>query len=83
MWMLYAKEHWTKVIDLKSAVGRLYEELGALEFDADHEEMYGMERYHTVQQCEELRVQTFVVNYLIDFQKEKKYVISTLMETYA
>ncbi|KAF5305593.1 hypothetical protein FQA39_LY01684 [Lamprigera yunnana] len=55
MWMLYAQEHWTKCYDLKSAVERLYEELGALEFDADHEAIYGMERYYTVQQCEELR----------------------------
>ncbi|KAF5305702.1 hypothetical protein FQA39_LY09191 [Lamprigera yunnana] len=55
MWMLYAQEHWTKAYDLKSAVERLYEELGALEFDADHEAIYGMERYYTVQQCEELR----------------------------
>ncbi|KAF5296712.1 hypothetical protein FQA39_LY12412 [Lamprigera yunnana] len=44
-----------KAFDLKSAVERLYEELGALEFDADHEAIYGMERYYTVQQCEELR----------------------------
>ncbi|KAF5287828.1 hypothetical protein FQA39_LY15689 [Lamprigera yunnana] len=55
MWMLYAQEHWTKSYDLKSAVERLYEELGALEFDADHEAIYGMERYYTVQQCEELQ----------------------------
>ncbi|KAF5289985.1 hypothetical protein FQA39_LY14920 [Lamprigera yunnana] len=55
MWMLYAQEHWTKSYDLKSAVERLYEELGALEFDADDEAIYGMERYYTVQQCEELR----------------------------
>ncbi|KAF5273864.1 hypothetical protein FQA39_LY00979 [Lamprigera yunnana] len=55
MWMLYAQEHWTKSYDLKSAVERLYEELGALEFDADHEAIYGMERYYTVQQCEKLR----------------------------
>ncbi|KAF5302134.1 hypothetical protein FQA39_LY10469 [Lamprigera yunnana] len=55
MWMLYAQEHWTKSYDLKSAVERLYEELGALEFDADHEAIYGMERYYTVQQCEVLR----------------------------
>ncbi|KAF5298560.1 hypothetical protein FQA39_LY11761 [Lamprigera yunnana] len=54
MWMLYAQEHWTKSYDLKLAVERLYEELGALEFDADHEAIYGMERYYTVQQCEEL-----------------------------
>ncbi|KAF5287819.1 hypothetical protein FQA39_LY15680 [Lamprigera yunnana] len=53
--MLYAQEHWTKSYDLKSAVERLYEELGALEFDADHEAIYGMERYYTGQQCEELR----------------------------
>ncbi|KAF5297463.1 hypothetical protein FQA39_LY19267 [Lamprigera yunnana] len=49
------QEHWTKALDLKSAVERLYEELVALEFDADHEAIYGMERYYTVQQCEELR----------------------------
>ncbi|KAF5281338.1 hypothetical protein FQA39_LY17822 [Lamprigera yunnana] len=55
MWMLYAQEHWTKAYDLKSAVERLYEELGALKFDADHEAIYGMERYYTVQQCAELR----------------------------
>ncbi|KAF5298561.1 hypothetical protein FQA39_LY11762 [Lamprigera yunnana] len=55
MWILYSQEHWTKAFDLKSAVERLYEELGALEFDADHEAIYGMERYYTVQQCEELR----------------------------
>ncbi|KAF5294571.1 hypothetical protein FQA39_LY13330 [Lamprigera yunnana] len=55
MWMLYAQEHCTKAFDLKSAVERLYEKLGALEFDADHEAIYGMERYYTVQQCEELR----------------------------
>ncbi|KAF5286989.1 hypothetical protein FQA39_LY16103 [Lamprigera yunnana] len=54
MWMLYAQKHWTKALDLKSAVERLYEELGALEFDADHEAIYGMEIYYTVQQCEEL-----------------------------
>ncbi|KAF5283053.1 hypothetical protein FQA39_LY17438 [Lamprigera yunnana] len=53
--MLYAQERWTKSYDLKSAVERLYEELGALEFDADHEAIYGMERYYTVQQYEELR----------------------------
>ncbi|KAF5276840.1 hypothetical protein FQA39_LY06392 [Lamprigera yunnana] len=55
MWMLYAEQHWTRAIDLKSAVERLYEKLGALQFDADHEAIYGMERYYTVQQCEKLR----------------------------
>ncbi|KAF5298085.1 hypothetical protein FQA39_LY11853 [Lamprigera yunnana] len=51
MWMLYAEQNLTKAIDLKSAVERLYEKLGALEFDANHEAIYGMERYYTVQQC--------------------------------
>ncbi|KAF5274513.1 hypothetical protein FQA39_LY07125 [Lamprigera yunnana] len=55
MWMLYAEQHWTKAIYLKSAVECLYEKLGALEFDADHEAIYGMEKYYTVEQCEMLR----------------------------
>ncbi|KAF5285965.1 hypothetical protein FQA39_LY16476 [Lamprigera yunnana] len=55
MWMLYAQQHWTKVIDLKSAVERLYEKFGALSVDADHEVIYGMEKYYTVEQCEQLR----------------------------
>ncbi|KAF5289517.1 hypothetical protein FQA39_LY15072 [Lamprigera yunnana] len=55
MWILYAQENWTKSYDLKSAVERLYEGNSVLlEFDADHEAIYGMERYYTVQQCEEL-----------------------------
>ncbi|KAF5278709.1 hypothetical protein FQA39_LY18364 [Lamprigera yunnana] len=48
MWMIYAQQLWTKALDLKSAVERLYEELSALEFDADHEAIYGMKRYYTV-----------------------------------
>ncbi|KAF5289936.1 hypothetical protein FQA39_LY14945 [Lamprigera yunnana] len=55
MWMLYAEQHWTKAIDLKSAVERLYEKLDALEFDADHEAIYGMAKYYTVEQCEKHR----------------------------
>ncbi|KAF5286269.1 hypothetical protein FQA39_LY16333 [Lamprigera yunnana] len=54
MWMLYAEQHWTKAIDLKSAVKRLYKKLGALEFDADHEAIYGVEKYYTVEQFEKL-----------------------------
>ncbi|KAF5283762.1 hypothetical protein FQA39_LY17200 [Lamprigera yunnana] len=55
MWVLYAEQHWTKAIDLKSAVERFYEKLGALEFDADHEAIYGMQKYYTVEKCEKLR----------------------------
>ncbi|KAF5298053.1 hypothetical protein FQA39_LY11821 [Lamprigera yunnana] len=40
--------------DLKSAVERLYEKLSVLEFDADHEAIYGMEKYYTIEQCEKL-----------------------------
>ncbi|KAF5291656.1 hypothetical protein FQA39_LY14293 [Lamprigera yunnana] len=46
------KQHWTKDNDLKSAVKHLYEKMSALEFDANHEAIYGMERYYIVQQCE-------------------------------
>ncbi|KAF5285255.1 hypothetical protein FQA39_LY16716 [Lamprigera yunnana] len=55
MWMLYAEQHWTKAIDLKSAVERLYEKLGVLEFDVDHEEIYGRKKYYTIEQYEQLR----------------------------
>ncbi|KAF5294440.1 hypothetical protein FQA39_LY13425 [Lamprigera yunnana] len=55
MWMLYTAQHWTKAIDLKSVVERLYEKIGALEFDPDHEAIYGMEKYYTVEECEQLR----------------------------
>ncbi|KAF5269109.1 hypothetical protein FQA39_LY08779 [Lamprigera yunnana] len=55
MWILYAEQHWTKAIDLKSAVERLYEKLGSLEFDADHEAIYWIERYYMVQQCKKVR----------------------------
>ncbi|KAF5283584.1 hypothetical protein FQA39_LY17286 [Lamprigera yunnana] len=48
IWMLYAEQHWTKAIDLKSVVERLYEQISALEFDANHEAIYGLERYYTV-----------------------------------
>ncbi|KAF5284095.1 hypothetical protein FQA39_LY17106 [Lamprigera yunnana] len=45
--MLCAEQHWTTAIGLKSKVERLYEKLGALEFDADDEAIYRMERYYT------------------------------------
>ncbi|KAF5297269.1 hypothetical protein FQA39_LY12108 [Lamprigera yunnana] len=54
IWMLYAEQHWTKAINLKLAVVRLYEKFGALKFDSDHKAIYGMEKYYTVQQCENL-----------------------------
>ncbi|KAF5281832.1 hypothetical protein FQA39_LY05046 [Lamprigera yunnana] len=55
MWMLYAEQHWTKAIDLKSVVERLYEKIDFLEFYADYEAIYGIEKYYTVEQCEQLQ----------------------------
>ncbi|KAF5284790.1 hypothetical protein FQA39_LY04515 [Lamprigera yunnana] len=75
MWMLYAEQHWTKAIDLKSAVKRLYEKLGALEFDGDHEAIYGMERYYTVQQCEQLRDKYKIKRNII---KQSKFNVALL-----
>ncbi|KAF5289981.1 hypothetical protein FQA39_LY14916 [Lamprigera yunnana] len=76
MWMLYAQEHWTKSYDLKSAGERLYEELGALEFDADHEAIYGMERYYTVQQCEELRDKYKIGRKTFDMMWKLRQIVS-------
>ncbi|KAF5283594.1 hypothetical protein FQA39_LY17296 [Lamprigera yunnana] len=57
MWMLYAEQHSTKAIDLKSAVESLYEKLGASEFDADHEAIYVIERSMDIhKQVGELRL---------------------------
>ncbi|KAF5285546.1 hypothetical protein FQA39_LY16611 [Lamprigera yunnana] len=50
--ILGLRQHCTKAIDLKSAVERIYEQLCALEFDADHEAIYRMERYYTVHKYE-------------------------------
>ncbi|KAF5280622.1 hypothetical protein FQA39_LY05270 [Lamprigera yunnana] len=49
------KQHWIKAIVLKSAAESLYEILGALEFDADHEATCGMEnitRFNNVKSSE-------------------------------
>ncbi|KAF5289921.1 hypothetical protein FQA39_LY14930 [Lamprigera yunnana] len=51
------EQHWTKSIDLKSVVERLHVNLGTLGFHADHEAIYGMEKYYTVQQYENLQDQ--------------------------
>ncbi|KAF5295129.1 hypothetical protein FQA39_LY13280 [Lamprigera yunnana] len=51
MWMSCAEHLWIKAIDLKSAVKHLYEKLSFLEFGADHEAIYGIKKYYTIQQC--------------------------------
>ncbi|KAF5281448.1 hypothetical protein FQA39_LY17788 [Lamprigera yunnana] len=55
MSMAYEKPYWTKYVDLRLAIERLDEELGALEFDANHEAVYGLEKYYTVRECEQLQ----------------------------
>ncbi|KAF5293591.1 hypothetical protein FQA39_LY03076 [Lamprigera yunnana] len=42
-------------VGLRSAVERLDEELSALEFDANHEAVYGLEKYYTVREREQLQ----------------------------
>ncbi|KAF5286515.1 hypothetical protein FQA39_LY16291 [Lamprigera yunnana] len=56
MWMLYAEKHWVKAIFLKSAKERLYKKLGALEFDADHEAIYGMKKYYYTVQRDKYKI---------------------------
>ncbi|KAK4886809.1 hypothetical protein RN001_003080 [Aquatica leii] len=41
MWMAYAEQTWTKAVDFQTAVQRLVQEFSALEFDAEHEAVYG------------------------------------------
>lgn len=45
MWMWYAEEARSKACDLQSAVVRLHKQFIDLEFDADHEMVYGLERW--------------------------------------
>ncbi|KAF5302128.1 hypothetical protein FQA39_LY10463 [Lamprigera yunnana] len=49
------KPYWTKAVVLRSAVGRLHEELSALEFDASPEAVYRLKKYYTVRECEQLQ----------------------------
>ncbi|KAF5302123.1 hypothetical protein FQA39_LY10458 [Lamprigera yunnana] len=62
MWMLYAEQHWTKAIDLKSAVERLYEKLSALTFDPDHEAIYGK----TCSECLVKRISDIALQHFLD-----------------
>ncbi|KAF5286644.1 hypothetical protein FQA39_LY16218 [Lamprigera yunnana] len=55
MWMTYAEPYWTKAFDLRSAVKTLDGEFSAFEFDANHEAVYGLEKYYTVRKCEQLQ----------------------------
>ncbi|KAF5294291.1 hypothetical protein FQA39_LY13435 [Lamprigera yunnana] len=73
MWMAYAQPYWTKVVDLRSAVERLDKEFSALEFNTNHEAVYGLENYYTVRECEQLQGK---------YEKGRKICIKFLQEIY-
>uniref|UniRef100_A0A1Y1MTJ8 Uncharacterized protein n=1 Tax=Photinus pyralis TaxID=7054 RepID=A0A1Y1MTJ8_PHOPY len=54
MWMGYAAEHWTKPVDARTGVERLVQEMSALEFDAQHEAVYGLGRFYTEEECHDI-----------------------------
>lgn len=56
MWMAYteASDSKSEVVDLNSAVIRLQHTLHRLTFDADHEAVYGMERFYSTSECRSL-----------------------------
>lgn len=56
MWMCYAEgcDSVSEVADLNDAVTRLQCTLERLAFDADHEAVYGCERFFTISECTKL-----------------------------
>lgn len=57
MWMAYTEasdDSQSEVVDLKSAVIKLQRTLYRLAFDADHEAVYGMERFYSISECRNL-----------------------------
>lgn len=55
MWMFYAEQSWSKAVDLKSSVERLYSELCALKFEADHETVYNFRVFTDSEEVRHLR----------------------------
>ncbi|KAF5289512.1 hypothetical protein FQA39_LY15067 [Lamprigera yunnana] len=54
--MAYAEIRWTKAVDLRTAVERLHDQFSALEFYAEHEAVYGLEKCYSDIECSELQV---------------------------
>lgn len=52
MWMAYVTE--VNITDLKSGVQYLSQKFSNLQFDAEHEAVYGMGQFYTEEQCYEL-----------------------------
>jgi hypothetical protein len=53
MWMCYAEQSWTRAVDKYTAVERLVQQFDALQFDAEHEAVYGNGCF-SPEYCEEL-----------------------------
>jgi hypothetical protein len=54
MWMAYSMQSWPEATDVDSSVRRVKRELEDLQFDAEHEAVYGLGRIYTVEECDEL-----------------------------
>lgn len=52
MWMCYVKE--VEITDLESGVRNLSQKFSNLQFDAEHEAVYGMGRFLSEDECNEL-----------------------------
>lgn len=54
MWMAYAEPSWEKAVDLESSIKRKRQCLEARAWDADHEAVYGMNRFFDEDYCNRL-----------------------------
>ncbi|KAF5294522.1 hypothetical protein FQA39_LY13376 [Lamprigera yunnana] len=64
MWMPYAEPYWTKAVDLRSTVEKLDEELSGLEFDANHEAVYGLEKKICIKFLQEIYCASYLIVHL-------------------
>lgn len=54
MWMAYAEQSWEKAVDLQSSIKRKQQCLEARSWDAEHEAVYGMNRFFDEEYCNRL-----------------------------
>lgn len=52
MWMCYVKD--IEITDLKSGVQYLHQKFSNLQFDAEHEAVYGMGAFHSEEECNKI-----------------------------
>lgn len=73
--MCYAEEHWVKPTDVRTAVERLQQQFQALQFDAEHEQIYGCNRFYTDQECVDLENRyTLGIELCVNFLQNKMCV---------